>query len=72
MIENNARVAADIAVELFKISTNNNSNSGNVKLRENSGKKLNVAVIGGAVEDTVIHIEDPVVKVSNKNHIYTK
>ncbi|KAK0180270.1 hypothetical protein PV327_005931 [Microctonus hyperodae] len=62
LIENNARVAADIAVELSKVSMNNSGDSGNVKLRENSGKKLNVAVIGGAVEDTVIHIEDPVVK----------
>ncbi|XP_034943463.1 pseudouridine-metabolizing bifunctional protein C1861.05 isoform X2 [Chelonus insularis] len=74
LIENNALVAADIAIELSHLTSESSYNFSKkfIQNRHFSSKKsvtdANLVVVGGVVLDTVLQVEEPEIRFDGRTH----
>ncbi|XP_044578576.1 uncharacterized protein LOC123261130 isoform X1 [Cotesia glomerata] len=69
LIENNARVAAEIATELYNLSSQLNPAPGpKSALSTAINQKDQVVVIGGAVVDNILQVEEPIIKFDGRTN----
>ncbi|CAG5101623.1 Similar to psuG: Pseudouridine-5'-phosphate glycosidase (Roseobacter denitrificans (strain ATCC 33942 / OCh 114)), partial [Cotesia congregata] len=69
LIENNARVAGEIATELYNLSSQLNPAPGpKSALSTAINQKDQVVVIGGAVVDNILQVEEPIIKFDGRTN----
>ncbi|XP_057332372.1 uncharacterized protein LOC130672097 [Microplitis mediator] len=69
LIENNAKVAADIATELSNLSSSQSSpTTGSPAPSAAVNQKDQVVVVGGAVLDTILQVDEPVIKFDGRTN----